>query len=67
MQAIIGTISRLLKWSATAAVLVLAWLALDDITTGSQPTFRLEWAMVGLAVVWLLVLGFMTARRRRSS
>jgi hypothetical protein len=63
----IRKMNRVLMWSATAAVLVLAWLALDDITTGSQPTFRLEWAMVGLAVVWMLVLGFVTMRRRRSS
>jgi hypothetical protein len=31
---------------------LLAWLALDDITTGSEPNHLLEWAMVGVTTLW---------------
>lgn len=47
----------------TIVLVALCWLALDDITTGAQPSFRLEWAMVGLTVAWLAALGAMLRRR----
>ncbi len=34
----------------------LAYAALDDITTGSEPSFVLEWSIVGVAAVWFSVL-----------
>lgn len=47
----------------TVILLGLCWLALDDITTGHEPNFRAEWAMVGATVVWLAALGVMLRRR----
>lgn len=38
-------------------VLALDWLALDDITTGREPSFVLEWTFlfISLPVLWALV------------
>ena len=44
-------------------LLGLAWLALDDITTGREPSFALEWAAVGVCAVWFLVLAAVGLRR----
>lgn len=41
-------------WLILALVLGLNWLALDDITTGTEPDHGLEWTVVGLS---LLLLG----------
>lgn len=51
--------------SATCLVAVLALLALDDITTGVEPSFLTEWTMVAVASIWFLVVGARTWRRRR--
>lgn len=45
-------------------LLVLSWLALDDITTGSEPSNGLEWAVLVVTVVWFA--GLAAARRRRA-
>ncbi|MGB5816987.1 MAG: hypothetical protein WBH85_16020 [Thermoanaerobaculia bacterium] len=34
------------------AVLLLCWAALDDITTGTEPNYFLEWTMVGAGIIW---------------
>lgn len=36
----------------SVALALLAWLALDDITTGSEPSHLLEWAMIGVTALW---------------
>ncbi len=41
---------------------LLCLAALDDITTGSEPSLAMEWAMVAATVAWFAGL----ARRRRS-
>ncbi len=46
-------------------ILLLALLALDDITTGRQPDFYLEYAIVGLAALWFGGLAALAWRRRR--
>lgn len=43
---------------------LLAWAALDDITTGRQPTFVLEWMMVGVAALWVVLLVILWRRSR---
>ncbi len=48
----------------SAILLVLAWLALDDITTGHEPSFALEWAAVGVCAAWFLVLALGLRRAR---
>jgi hypothetical protein len=45
-------------------LLVLAWLALDDIITGQEPSHALEWAMVAVTVIWFSALA---GARLRSS
>jgi hypothetical protein len=42
--------------SISILLLVLAWVALDDITTGQEPSHTLEWAMVAVTVIWFSVL-----------
>lgn len=43
---------RGLIYLVSVVVLFLCWAALDDITTGNQPDFVLEWLMVGGAIIW---------------
>lgn len=43
---------RALTWLISIAVLLLCWAALDDITTGTEPSHVLEWAMVGAGIIW---------------
>jgi hypothetical protein len=40
----------------------LSWLALDDITTGSEPSHALEWGIVVLTMVWFT--GLAVVRRQ---
>ena len=56
-------LKTLFLFVVTIVLLVLCWLALDDITTGTEPSKKLEWATVGLTVVWLAALGAMLRRR----
>ena len=54
----LGTVSLVL--------LVLSWLALDDITTDSANAFPLEYMLLVLAGAWFAALGmWLFARRRR--
>ena len=43
---------RVLKHLVSIAVLLLCWAALDDITTGTEPSHFLEWTMVGIGIIW---------------
>lgn len=40
------SMKKIIMWIAVIALLVLDWLALDDITTGSEPDFYLEYAIL---------------------
>lgn len=42
----------------SATLGLLALLALDDITTGSEPGYLLEWLMVATAALWFGILGW---------
>ena len=46
----------------TGVAIILALLALDDITTDNAASFALEWAMVAGCGVWL---GYMALRMLR--
>jgi peptidoglycan/LPS O-acetylase OafA/YrhL len=48
-------------------VLVLSWLALDDITTDNATTFRVEYAMLVLAGLWFAWLGVALIRKGRAA
>ena len=47
-------------------LLILDWLALDDITTGNEPNYDGEWAIL---IVSAVVFGFLLYKRllRRSA
>lgn len=42
--------------------LALDWLALDDITTGNQPSFYAEYAMLALSAVWFAAVAVLWRR-----
>lgn len=47
------------EWvAAVLAVILLSldWAALDDITTGSEPSFTLEYLILGASIVGLGIL-----------
>lgn len=49
----------------SAILLVLAWLALDDVTT--NPTAgAVEYAFLALVAVWFILLAVVYVRRRRA-
>ena len=50
----------------TCLVALLALLALEDITTSVEPSFRFEWSMVAFASVWFLAAGARAWTRRSS-
>jgi hypothetical protein len=60
------TAKRALLWLGVIALVLLNWAALDDITTGNEPDFTLEWAIVTASV--LLFGVWVTAKvwRRKS-
>ena len=62
-----GRLSRVRKSSgvATCLVALLALLALEDITTGVEPSFVMERLMVAFATVWFLAVGVRTWKRRQ--
>ena len=51
--------------AVTCLVALLALLALDDITTGVEPSFVMEWLVVAFASVWFLAVGARTWKRRQ--
>ena len=55
---------RIGLWIVTVGFLLLSFAALDDITTGRQPSFVLEWAMVAATAMYLMALLW---RRRQSA
>ena len=53
-------------WFFLVVLVLLDWAALDDITTGVEPDFRLEWGMLLLSVpaAYFLVKRLYRLRRR---
>lgn len=47
---------RFLTFTISIILLVLCYAALDDITTGNQPHYVLEWMFVSLTLVWFVGL-----------
>ena len=48
------------------ALLVTSWLALDDITTGTESNTWLEWLWVSTTLIWFLILGVRRVGRRET-
>jgi len=56
-----------MRWMGVTSVLVLllTWAALDDITTGAEPSFVGEYTFLVLAGIWFAVTaGWLMVRRR---
>ena len=49
----------------TVAAMLVAFTAMDDITTGTQPSFMREWVALTLCVTWLAFMSVRLLRRRR--
>jgi len=50
---------------AILAVLALDYAAVDDITTGHEPSLNLEWLVLAASVPVLALLALVTARATR--
>ena len=55
---------RTLTIIISIVLLVLCYAALDDITTGDEPSHVLEWMFVSLTVVWFAGLVVVNLIRR---
>ena len=54
---------RLAGRVVTGLAALLAFLALDDVTTGVEPSLSGEWVAVAAASVWFLAVGSRSLRR----
>ena len=54
------------RWilAISAIALGLSWLALDDITTGNEPSLLFESLTVGASLTWFAALAVHTWRAR---
>ncbi len=59
---------RFLVWICILVLLLLDWAALDDITTGNEPDYYGEYAVLVISAVVYGVLGYLyiTTRRTRA-
>ena len=48
-------------------VILLDWAALDDITTGNEPDYFMEYLTVIISVPILLTVGYFLFRNRKNS
>jgi hypothetical protein len=53
------------RGAVSLIVLLLLWLALDDITTDNANAFPLEYTILVLAGVWFVALGVSLVAKRR--
>ena len=56
---------RLLTFTISVILLALCYAALDDITTGNQQHYYMEWMFVSLTLVWFVGLIAFTIVRRK--
>lgn len=54
-------------WITSVVLLALCWLALDDITTGSEPSFLMEWLMVAGTALWFGILAVRSLHDAKNS
>ena len=55
---------KLLAIILVVVVLALDWAALDDITTGLESDYLGEYAVLGVSLLFLLLLGWVVLRNR---
>ena len=53
---------RILVVLVSILFLALDWLALDDITTGSEPSFYMEYAVLAVSAFWFASLPLLWRR-----
>jgi len=52
-------------WPLIVTLLALDWAALDDITTGQEPNYTGEYAMLIISVIIFVFLGILKIRSKR--
>jgi hypothetical protein len=55
-------VKKLFVTTVSILLLILTWLALDDIMTGSESSRLLEWLVVAVTVVWFGVVAIRLIR-----
>ena len=50
----------------TVAILLLDWAALDDITTGNEPSLSEEYFIVIISVPILLIIGYLMYKNKQA-
>ena len=56
--------NKALVWEIVLSLLVLDWVALDDITTGNEPNFFLEYAFLLIGVLVFSLIGFIVLKKK---
>jgi len=57
-------VKRTIIWVVVLSLLAVDFAALDDITTGNEPSYFLEYAILIISLLIFGVLGFITIRKR---
>jgi len=52
-------------WLIVFTLLLLDWAALDDITTGQEPNYAGEYAILIISVIIFVFLGILKIRSKR--
>ena len=55
---------KVLVWGIVLSMLVLDWAALDDITTGNEPNYFLEYTILFISLLIFGLAGFITLKKR---
>ncbi len=61
---ILDLMKKVLVWGNVLSLLALDWAALDDITTGNEPNFFLEYTILLISVLVFGSIGFVFLKKR---
>jgi hypothetical protein len=54
---------KILSLALIAILLILSLLALDDITTGNEPNYYLEYAFLAVSIIIIFIIVFRLKRK----
>ena len=55
---------KVLVWGIVLSLLILDWAALDDITTGNEPNYFLEYAILFISLLIFGLVGLIALKKR---
>ncbi|MFC1501134.1 hypothetical protein ACFL58_01635 [Elusimicrobiota bacterium] len=55
---------KYLLWASLVIILILDWLALDDITTRNEPNYAGEWGILAASIVIIPFLVFLISKKK---